>query len=75
MSKEIKLSNGQKVTMREPIMRDIRIVSGKYNPNTDPVGYEMFLVANLSNMTLDEVDELSPNDYKKLVEEISPFLS
>lgn len=75
MAKEIKLSNGKTVTMREPIMRDIRIVSGKYNPNADPVGYEMYLVANLSNMTLDEVDELSPNDYKKLVGELAPFLS
>ncbi|MDD3770467.1 MAG: phage tail assembly protein [Sulfuricurvum sp.] len=75
MPKEIELSDGKKVTMREPVMRDIRLASASYNPNTDPVSYEMFLFGNLCNMTMDEIDALPPKDYKKLSEEAAPFLS
>lgn len=75
MATDIELQDGKKVSMRNPVMRDIRLASGKYNPHHDPVGYEMYLIANLSGMTMDEVDELDPRDYKKFVEQVTPFLS
>lgn len=74
MSKEITLSDGRKITMREPVMRDVRLASGKYNPSIDPISYEMYLIGNLCNLTMDEIDDLAPKDYKKINEEVSPFL-
>ena len=60
---------------REPKMRDIRIASNEANPAVDPITYEMVLIGNLVSLTLDEMDALSPNVYKKIKEELSPFLS
>ena len=70
MEKEIELGFG-KVKMREPKVRDMRIVS-KY---TDEVEKEINLVANLTGMTTAEIDELSMNDYGKLQQGLKDFFS
>ncbi|MFY4767453.1 phage tail assembly protein [Aliarcobacter butzleri] len=71
MSKVIELNNGKKIEMREPKVRDMRIVS-KY---TDEVEKEINLVANLTGMTTAEIDELSMNDYGKLQQGLKDFFS
>ena len=71
MEKEIELNSGKKVKMREPKVRDMRIVS-KY---TDEVEKEINLVANLTGLTPDEIDELNMNDYGKLQQGLKDFFS
>lgn len=71
MEKEIELNNGKKVKMREPKVRDMRIVS-KY---TDEVEKEINLVANLTGLTPGEIDELNMNDYGKLQQGLKDFFS
>lgn len=71
MSKVIELNDGKKIEMREPKVRDMRIVS-KY---TDEVEKEINLVANLTGMTTAEIDELSMNDYGKLQQGLKDFFS
>lgn len=71
MEKEIELNSGKKVKMREPKVRDMRIVS-KY---TDEVEKEINLVANLTGLTPGEIDELNMNDYGKLQQGLKDFFS
>ena len=71
MSKVIEVNDGKKIEMREPKVRDMRIVS-KY---TDEVEKEINLVANLTGMTTAEIDELSMNDYGKLQQGLKDFFS
>lgn len=71
MTKNIELSTGKKVEMREPKVRDMRIVS-KF---TDEVEKEINLVANLTGLTTAEIDELSLSDYGKLQKGLTDFLS
>lgn len=71
MSKVIELNDGKKIEMREPKVRDMRIVS-KY---TDEVEKEINLVANLTGLTPGEIDELNMNDYGKLQQGLKDFFS
>jgi len=68
---EIKLSDGRVIKMRKPKVRDMRIVSDVDNE----VEKEMRLIGNLTNMTLEEIDEMDLDDYKKLQEALMGFLS
>lgn len=68
---KIKFSTGTEVEMREPKVRDMRIVS----TYTDEVEKELNLIANLTGLTLDELDELSLKDYSLLQKELQTFLS
>ena len=71
MSKKIELSNGKKVEVREPKVRDMRIVS-EYK---DEVEKEVNLLANLTGLTIDEIDELTLSDYKLLQDALVGFSS
>jgi len=70
-NKSIELSGGKKVEMREPKVRDMRIVS-KY---TDEVEKEINLTANLTGLTTNEIDEMSLGDYNLLQKGLKDFLS
>lgn len=68
---KIKLSTGVEVEMREPKVRDMRIVSAY----KDEVEKELNLIGNLTGLTADEIDELSLKDYGLLQKELTSFLS
>lgn len=68
---KIKLSTGVEVEMREPVVRDMRIVSAY----KDEVEKELNLIGNLTGLTADEIDELSLKDYGLLQKELTSFLS
>jgi len=68
---KVKLSTGVEVEMREPVVRDMRIVS----TYKDEVEKELNLIGNLTGLTADEIDELSLKDYALLQKELTNFLS
>lgn len=70
MLNPIILSDGTKVEMREPVVRDMRIVA----TFTDEVEKELNLIQNLTGLTANEVDELSLSDYQKLQHTLKQFL-
>jgi hypothetical protein len=67
----ITLSTGVKVTMREPKVRDMKVVSGIEND----VEKEIALVKNLTGMAAEEIEELNMKDYALLQKGLSDFLS
>lgn len=67
----ITLSTGKKVEMREPKVRDMRVVGNESNESEQ----EVKLIANLTGLTVDEIDDLSLKDYALLSEELKTFLS
>lgn len=69
--KEVTLSTGKTVEIREPKVRDMRIVS----TFEDEVEKEINLIANLTGLTLQEIDELSLKDYGLFQAELKTFLS
>ena len=69
--KEIKLSNGQVVKMREPKVKDMRLLKDI----KDEEEKELRLIGNLCELTLDELEEFSLGDYKKLQDGLRDFLS
>ena len=69
--KKIKLSNGTEVTMREPKVKDMRLVNGI----TDELDREVAMLVNLCEMSEDEIDNLSGKDFKKLDKALQDFLS
>lgn len=69
--KEIKLSNGKTVKMREPKVRDMKIVSSI----KDDLEKETTLISNLTGLTPQEVDELNMKDFNLLDEALKDFLS
>ena len=71
MKKEIKLSTGAKIDMREPVVRDMRIIATLENE----VEKELSLISNLTGLTANEIDELSLKDYGQLQGELKSFLS
>ena len=71
MMAKIKLSTGVEVDMREPKVRDMRIVA----TYKDEVEKELNLIGNLTGLTADEIDELSLKDYGLLQKELTSFLS
>ncbi|MDD2895553.1 MAG: phage tail assembly protein [Aliarcobacter sp.] len=68
--KDITLANGKTVQMREPKVRDMRI---SQEAKTD-AEQEIKLIGNLTNMTMDEIDELSLKDYTSLQTALKSFL-
>lgn len=71
MMKKVKLSTGKTIEIREPKVRDMRIVSAF----KDEVEKEINLIANLTGLTLEEIDELSLKDYSLFQAELKTFLS
>ena len=71
MAKEIKLSDGKTITMREPKARDMLIAENAESPMKQDVR----LAANLCNMTEDEVLDLNIKYYKLIQEAMKDFLS
>lgn len=71
MEKEIELSNGKKVTMREPKVKDMMTVSAE----TNEVKREIMLIANLCMITYEEVEDLSMKDFAKVQVVLKDFLS
>ena len=69
--KEIKLSNGKIVKMRAPKVRDLKMV----NHIEDEIEKEENLIANLTGISIDELDEMDLADYKKLQDALMGFLS
>lgn len=63
--------NGKEITVREPKVRDIRAVSHHASEEDK----EVHLLANLSGMSVDEIDDLTVSDYKKLQKELHDFLA
>ncbi len=68
--KDIKLANGTIVQMREPKVRDMRI---SQEAKTD-AEQEIKLIGNLTNMSMDEIDDLSLKDYTALQTALKSFL-
>ncbi len=68
---KVKLSTGKTIEIREPKVRDMRIVA-TFN---DEVEKEINLIANLTGLTLEEIDELSLRDYSLFQAELKTFLS
>jgi hypothetical protein len=69
--KEVTLSSGKKLAIREPLVRDMRAVSNFTNLEEKTVR----LVSNLTNLTLDELDALTFKDFSLLQAELEGFLS
>jgi len=68
--KEIKLSNGQVVKMREPKVKDMKLVKDV----EDDFEREIKLIVNLTEMTPQEVENLSMKDFNKLDKALQDFL-
>lgn len=71
MSKKIELSTGVIVEMREPKVKDMRLV----RDIKDEEDRSIKLIANLTMMAEPEINELSMKDYKKLQDAFEGFLS
>lgn len=69
--KKIKLSSGVEVEMREPKVKDMRLVNGI----NDELDKEIVMLVNLCEISEDEIDNLSGKDFKKLDEALQDFLS
>ncbi|WP_456390585.1 phage tail assembly protein [Hydrogenimonas sp.] len=68
---KIELSNRKTVEMREPLVRDMKVVS----KITDDLEREIALLSNLTEMTPDEIESLTMADFNKLDKELQGFLS
>ena len=68
--KDITLADGKIIKMREPKVRDMRI---SQEAKTD-AEQEIKLIGNLTNMTMDEIDDLSLKDYTTLQTALKSFL-
>ena len=68
---KIELSNGKRVEMREPLVRDMKVVS----KITDDLEREIVLLSNLTEMTPEEIESLTMADFNKLDKELQGFLS
>ncbi len=62
--KEVILNNGKKIEMRKPKVRDIRAVSHIDNEEER----EIKLFANLTGLSVEEIEGLYLDDYAKLQE-------
>lgn len=63
--------NGKKITMRAPLVRDLKAV-GHFSNNA--VEQEIALIANLTGLHKDEIEELEIKDYALLQKELKGFL-
>ena len=68
---KIKLSDGKEIEMREPKVKDMKIVSNI----GDEFEKELALIVNLTEMTPAELDDLSMKDFNKVDEVLKGFLS
>ena len=59
------------VTVREPKVRDVRAVAHLENEEEK----EVHLIANITGLTVDEIDDLGLKDYRQLQKELQDFLS
>ena len=72
MSKEIKLPKlNETWKMRGPKVRDMRVVE-QYKT---PAEKELYLIANLTEKTMDQIEDLEMKDYNALSEGLADFLS
>lgn len=71
MEKEIELSGGRKITMREPKVRDMMIVDNE----ATAAKKELALMANLCNLTTDEIQDMNLKDYGMLQGTLKGFMS
>ncbi len=71
MSKVIVLGNGESITMREPKVRDMMTAGEETNAEKK----EVLMIANLCNLTFDEVADMNLKDYKKLQDAMLGFVS
>ncbi len=69
MSK-IVLSNKKEVTLREPKVRDMLALE----PVIGEQLKEVTLISNLSGLSVEEIEEITIKDYKKLSEKLQSFL-
>jgi hypothetical protein len=69
---KIKLSNGDEIEMREPKVKDVRIVSADGGSEQEQ---EIKLIGNLTGISPDEIDDLSMKDYMSLSGALKDFLS
>ncbi len=67
---EIKLADGTIVLMREPKVRDMRLVADGKNEQE----IEINLISNLTELTQDEIDDMSLKDYGLIAKEVNAFL-
>lgn len=63
--------NGKKITMRAPLVRDLKAV-GHFSNNA--VEQEIALIANLTGLHKDEIEELEYKVYAPLQKELKGFL-
>ena len=70
MQKEIILSTGKTIKMREPKVRDMKIAGEKKNK----IDEELTLIGNLSVLSPDEVEDLTMKDYSSLQKALKDFL-
>ena len=70
MEKEILLSTGKTVYMREPKVRDMKIAGQK----KDEADKELTLIGNLSGLSPDEVEDLTMKDYGLFQGALKDFL-
>ena len=70
MEKEIKLTTGKTIKMREPKVRDMKIAGEKKNK----IDEELTLIGNLSGLSPDEVEDLTMKDYSSLQKALKDFL-
>ena len=68
--KTIKLNSGETIQMREPKVKDMKIVNGIDNE----FDRELAMIVNLTGKTPNEIDELSMKDFSKVDEALKDFL-
>jgi len=68
--KEIVLSDGTKVTMREPLVRDMRAT----NKISNLEDREFKMISNLTGTEEDKLDVMLYSDYQKLSKAFQSFL-
>lgn len=69
MKKEFNI-NGKKIAMRAPLVRDLKAVGNISNA----IEQEIVLIANLTGLHKDEIEELEIKDYTPLQKELKDFL-
>jgi hypothetical protein len=70
-NKIIELSTGSKIEMREPKVRDMMIVDNE----STAAKKELSLMANLCNLTTDEIQDMNLRDYGELQGALKGFMS
>lgn len=70
-NKVIELSTGSKIEMREPKVRDMMIVDNE----SSAAKKELALMANLCNLSSDEIQDMNLKDYAELQGALKGFMS